>query len=381
MARMASRPQSHTTEKPAFAASIPARELPAFRRTLLAWFRRNKRDMPWRRVRDPYRVWLSEIMLQQTRVAAVIPYYERFLDAFPTVQHLARAPEASVLSAWSGLGYYSRARNLHRAAQQIVEQHDGEFPRTREQALELPGIGEYTVSAILSIAYQQPHAALDGNVARVLARLGALRGDLRAPKVWRQLGSDASLLLAQRTPGEWNEAMMELGATVCTPVSPRCEQCPVARWCRAKTLGIAGELPSARRKSAPVRMTVVATVLLDPCGRTLLIRQSDNEGAIFARLWQFPATTSRNNSKSVVRGVLNKLLSFTLEIAAASAIEPLSTVRHSVTFRNISLLPFLVRVPRLPKVKGARTPPLKSLSGLAISNATRKIAEAALRRL
>ena len=160
---------------------IPAAEIPKFRRRLLAWFAKEKRDLPWRRNRDPYRIWLSEIMLQQTRVAAVIPYYERFLENFPNVQSLASAREDHVLANWAGLGYYSRARNLQAAAKNIVFAHAGDFPREHGAALALPGIGTYTAAAVLSIAYDAPHAVLDGNVARVLARLNAVRGDLRAP--------------------------------------------------------------------------------------------------------------------------------------------------------------------------------------------------------
>ena len=160
---------------------IPAKNLPKLRRHLLRWYRQNKRDLDWRRTRDPYRIWLSEIMLQQTRVAAVLPYYQRFVERFPTVESLAKAPLDAVLHHWAGLGYYSRARNLHLAAKQIVARHDGEFPRRLDDALALPGIGGYTAAAVLSIAYGQPLAVLDGNVARVLARWAAIRGDVRAP--------------------------------------------------------------------------------------------------------------------------------------------------------------------------------------------------------
>ena len=237
------------TPMPECAAGIPAREWPLFRRRLLAWFRRTKRDLPWRHTRDPYRIWLSEIMLQQTRVTTVIPYYRRFLERFPTVQHLARARPAAVLAAWAGLGYYSRARNLHLAARRIVTRHGGKFPHELDATLALPGIGRYTAAAILSIACDQPLAALDGNVARVLARLDAMRGDLRRPAAWQRLDAAADALLARHAPGDWNQAMMELGATVCTPQAPRCPQCPVARWCRAQALGLAERLPEARRKT------------------------------------------------------------------------------------------------------------------------------------
>src|SRR5579862_5949790 len=205
---------------------IAAADLPGFQTKLLGWFAEAKRDLDWRKTRDPYRVWISEIMLQQTRVATVLPYYRRFLKRFPTVDALARARSESVLRAWAGLGYYSRARNLHRAAKEISARHGGGFPRRLEDALALPGIGHYTAAAVLSIAYGEPHAVLDGNVARVLARLGAIRGDLRQPERWRKLAAAANVLLpAQAAPpiiapdgsspdgsvstaaaGDWNQA-------------------------------------------------------------------------------------------------------------------------------------------------------------------------------
>ena len=228
---------------------IPATEIPVFRRRLLAWFAGHKRDLPWRRTSDPYRIWISEIMLQQTRVAAVIPYYEQFIAKFPTFESLARAKPETVLGHWAGLGYYSRARNLHQAAKQITARHGGHFPRAYEQTLALPGIGRYTAAAVLSIAYDEPLAVLDGNVARVLARLGAVSGDLRAPALWRKLETTAQDLLARRVPGDWNQAMMELGATVCTPKSPRCGECPAAKWCRARKLGVAEGLSLAAQEA------------------------------------------------------------------------------------------------------------------------------------
>ncbi len=268
---------------------IPAAEIPKFRRRVLSWFARGKRDLPWRRNRDPYRVWLSEIMLQQTRVAAVIPYYERFLENFPDVESLARAKTDRVLASWAGLGYYSRARNLQSAAKAIVARHAGAFPREYQAALALPGIGRYTAAAVLSIAYDAPRAVLDGNVARVLARLGAWRGDLRAPVRWRKLEAAAQELLAVIAPGDWNQAMMELGATVCTPKSPRCQDCPVEKWCRARQFGIADEVPEVRKKRATLNVTLSAAVLIDPQRRTLLVRQRNGDGALFSHMWQFPA--------------------------------------------------------------------------------------------
>jgi A/G-specific adenine glycosylase len=356
---------------------IPAGEIPAFRRRLLRWFAEHKRDLPWRRTRDPYRIWLSEIMLQQTRVAAVIPYFERFLEAFPDVRALARARTDRVLALWAGLGYYSRAKNLQRAAKEIVARHDGKFPRKYEEALALPGIGRYTAAAVLSIAYEGPHAVLDGNVARVLARIGALEGDLRAPGMWRKLESEAQNLLARNVSGDWNQAMMELGATVCTPKSPQCGECPVEKWCRARKLGIAEKLPAVRKKRATVDLTLAAAVLLDPQGRTLLVRQLDGEGALFSRMWQFPALETKGSDAGAT---LAAHLLKEFGVARNGNFAPLSTARHTVTFRNIRLEPYLVHVARLPRVKGARVIALSEIRGLPISNATQKIADSAIAR-
>jgi A/G-specific adenine glycosylase len=342
---------------------------------LLAWFSARKRDLPWRRTKDPYRIWLSEIMLQQTRVAAVVPYYNNFLLRFPDMQALARARAEAVLSHWAGLGYYSRARNLLRAAQEIDARHGGRFPCEYDAALALPGIGRYTAAAVLSIAYDQPLAVLDGNVARVLARLGALRGDLRAPALWRKLEATAQDLLARRTPGDWNQAMMELGATVCVPKSPKCGECPVAKWCRARKLGIEEQLPNARKKRAAVKVTLAAAVLVDPRGRTILVRQTSNDGALFSRMWQFPALETKSDAASGLANYLRE--TFKLRVADEEMIR-LKTARHAVTFREIRLESFLIRVKRLPQIAGARTPLLGHFGHLAVSSATRKIVGAAI---
>jgi A/G-specific adenine glycosylase len=354
--------------------AIPAREAGKFRRRLLAWFSERKRDLPWRRTKDPYRVWLSEIMLQQTRVAAVVPYFDNFVARFPDVGALARARDEAVLSHWAGLGYYSRARNLHRAAKDIVTLHGGHFPREYEAAMALPGIGRYTASAVLSIAYGQALAVLDGNVARVLARIGAVRGNIRAPARWQELEDTAQGLLAVDAPGDWNQAMMELGATLCAPKSPRCEDCPVARWCQARKLGLTGQIPESRKKRATVHVTLAAAVLVDPRGRTLLVRQTSSDAALFSRMWQFPALETTTNAASDLAKYLRKEFG----VAMNDHMTPLKTARHAVTFRNIRLEPFLVSVARLPQMEGARKPILKRLGNLPISNATRKIAGAAV---
>ncbi len=345
-----------------------------FRRRLLAWFRRRKRDLPWRRTNDPYRVWLSEVMLQQTRVSAVLPYYRRWLRSFPTLRALARARSDQVLRLWAGLGYYSRARNLLRAAKIIVARHAGRFPRELSAALALPGVGRYSAAAVLSIAYGSPHAVLDGNVARVLARLAAFRGELRAPRHWEKMQQAAQNLLAPASPGEWNQAMMELGATVCTPRAPRCRDCPVSRWCHAYRLGLTDRIPTPRRKPAPVKLTLAAAVLLDPRGRTLVVRDLDGrDGVLFSRLWQFPAVrVARRASAELERHVRSSLG------ASVDRLVPLPPARHTVTFREITLAPYLGRVPRLPRPDGARTPRLTDLDRLPVSSATRKIAAAVL---
>src|SRR5277367_6813543 len=278
---------------------LAGRALKTFQTRLLAWFRAHQRDLPWRRSRDPYRIWVAEVMLQQTRIAAVMPYYQRFLARFPTVQTLARAAAPEVLKLWSGLGYYSRARNLHRAAKMIVAQHNGEFPRTLDAALELPGIGVYTAAAVLSIAYDVPLAVLDGNVARVLARVKAIRGDLRTPKNWRALTVAAQNFLAAQSPGDWNQSLMELGEVICTPQSPRCVECPVARHCRAYAQGLTGEIPAPRRKRVPVHMKIDAAILRDPRGHTLLVQDPGaHDTVLFSRMWQFPAVEVTRHAKA-----------------------------------------------------------------------------------
>jgi A/G-specific adenine glycosylase len=355
---------------------FPPRDLAKFQRSLLAWYRRHRRALPWRASHDPYRIWVAEIMLQQTRIAAVLPYYEKFLEKFPDVASLARAPQPEVLRLWSGLGYYSRARNLQAAAREIVAQHGREFPRTLEAALALPGIGRYTAAAVLSIAYDVPLAVLDGNVARVLARLFALRGDLRAPSRWRQLTNIADQLLAHSAPGDWNEALMELGETICTPQKPRCHECPIALHCLARVRNLTEKIPAPRRKPKTVHVRIAAAILSDPEGRTLLVRDPGaHDGVLFSRMWQFPAVEVSRHP----RAELEKHLRATLSLDGAPLeLEALPTARHGVTFRNVTLHPFLVRLPRLPKPPRSRKLPLAALHAMPISSATRKIAAAAI---
>ncbi len=350
--------------------------LAGFRRRLLAWFRANRRNLPWRRHRDPYRIWIAEVMLQQTRITTVLPYYRRFLGRFPTLRALARAREQEVLKHWAGLGYYSRARNLRRAARGIVARHHGQFPATPDAARNLPGVGSYTASAVLSMAYDVPLAVLDGNVARVLARLGAIRGDLRAPSRWRLLQERAQELLDPDAPGDWNQAVMELGETICTPQAPQCDVCPISRWCRAYELGIAGELPAPRKNRAPVKLRIAAAVLLDSRGRTLLVKEPGrHDGVLFSRMWQFPAVEVGRNPGGELAQHLRDDFGIRVRLVA------LPPARHAVTFRNITLLPFLAKVERMPRNSRLCALPLDRLASIPVSNATRKIAAAALVKL
>ena len=361
------------------------RELATFRKQLLGWFREFQRGLPWRRTTDPYRIWLSEIMLQQTRVAAAIPYYERFLQHFPDVHALAAAPPEDVLRLWSGLGYYSRARNLQKAARQIVAKHEGKFPSSEEDVLALPGIGNYTAAAILSIAFGEKHAVLDGNVARVLARLGALQGDLREPHRWQELQTSADELLEAKSPGNWNQAMMELGATLCTPKSPQCLLCPVAQFCEGRRLGIAEFLPEQRKKRATVEVTLAAAVFLDGNGQTLLLpppkntsekATADHVPSLVSKMWHFPTLSVSGEPAANLIAFLRKLIPGFQH--RKWQLVPAGKVRHAVTYRAITLLPFLIDVKKLPRVPRAKQVPLTDISSLPVSNLTRKVARAAL---
>jgi A/G-specific adenine glycosylase len=363
---------------------LTASELKKFRAELLGWFATYQRDLPWRRDCDPYRIWISEIMLQQTRVAAVIPYFEKFCARFPDVRALAEAEEAEVLRMWSGLGYYSRARNLQAAAQQIVGEHGGTFPSTEEHIRALRGIGKYTTNAILSIAFGKNHAVVEGNVARVVARLEAHRGDLREGSRWQSLQRTADCLLSRDAPGTWNQAMMELGATICTPRSPQCLLCPVAKFCRARKLGLQELIPEKRKKRATVGVLLAAAVLVDERNRCILLAPPKNGVAkalandiptLVSKMWHFPTIAVSEDPADGLRRYLKN-------IVGANGLPPrfiaLHKIRHAVTYRAISLLPFRVEFKKLPRVRGAKIILLKDFSSVPVSNLTRKVARAAL---
>jgi A/G-specific adenine glycosylase len=254
------------------------------RRRLLQWYQKHKRDLPWRRTQDPYRIWISEIMLQQTRVAAVIPYYDRFLAVFPDVTTLASAKEQDLLAAWAGLGYYSRARNLQKAARRIMELE--EFPRDYAALRDLPGVGDYTASAVASIAFGRPHAALDGNVLRVLSRIVLERGNVKSVIVRERLRAVAETLLDQDRPGEFNQALMELGATACVPKRPMCGVCPVRLHCQARQQGMENQLPlTAARPNASQRAKHL--LVIEKAGKILLWQRPPNSRRL-AGFWELP---------------------------------------------------------------------------------------------
>jgi len=324
-----------TTPDPRAGPSLPmpdeaprAASDPALRRALLRWYDGHRRSLPWRDDRDPYRVWLSEVMLQQTRVATATPYYRAFLGRFPTVAALARARDADVLAAWAGLGYYRRARHLHAAAKLVVREHGGRVPGEPAAFALLPGVGRYTLGAVLSIAFDRALPVLDGNVARVLSRLRALSAAVREPRGAKALWALAAALVPSRRPGDWNQALMELGATVCLPRSPRCDGCPVRRWCRALALGRVAAFPpvSARRAGEKVRQAVV---LVERRGRVLVARR---EGPLLAGLWEPPGVelAPRRSARAALRARL-AALGLSVRLAPAGR-----TIRYTITHRDIT---------------------------------------------
>jgi A/G-specific adenine glycosylase len=303
-----------------------------FRTRILRWYDRNKRDLPWRKDRDPYRVWISEIMLQQTRVAAVTDYYRRFLQLFPTIHSLASARESQVLAVWSGLGYYRRARMIHAAAKEIVAQRDGNFPTTAEQLITLPGIGRYTSAAIASIAFDEPVAVVDGNVQRILSRLSG--NNLSSGSAWNL----AEQLLSPRHPGDFNQSVMELGAVICTPKSPLCAGCPVFDFCKTR-----GELKQVKRSARQKR--IIRYALCDRKGAVLLVQRS-NQISLMPGMWELPTLPT-------------------------SASTPAFSLRHSITVTD-----YEVHVERWERsasgILGVWVPRAK-LTGLPLTGLARKI--------
>jgi A/G-specific adenine glycosylase len=317
---------------------------------LLAWYRQGHRDLPWRRTADPYRIWVSEIMLQQTRAQAVIPYYQRFLERFPTVDALAAAAEEDVLALWSGLGYYSRARNLHRAARLVAGA--GSFPRDYDALRALPGIGDYTAAAIASIAFQLPYAVLDGNVLRVVARVENDASDITATRTRGRFRAVAQEWLDPRHPGMFNQALMELGATLCLPRNPLCLVCPLAAVCRAREEGVAAQLPVKLRKAAAEQID--GTLLIVRRGCRILLRQRDAAARRMPGFWDLPAPE---------------------DLPAARTGRHFGEIRHTITHYHYTLTVMAASWAPLPKANpGPRFGwfrPMR-LAGIPLSTTARK---------
>jgi len=314
----------------------------SLRTRLLAWYDREKRDLPWRRDRDPYRVLVSEFMLQQTRVDVVVPYFERWMARWPALRDLAAAPLDDVLAAWSGLGYYRRARSLHALAVRVVAEFGGELPRTAKELLELPGIGPYTAAAVASIAFGEPVAVVDGNVERVIARLladqrpaGAARratiDEAARRLVTAMTGDDPAAVLPPEglRAGDWNQAMMELGAVVCLPGEPQCLLCPWARTCVGHRAGLAAEIPKRRAKKAAVDVELHAA-LVRRGDEFLLVRRPD--GSLLSGLWELP-TTAEGEEFAALAGRVEAALGC---VAALPSV-PTRSFRHTITHRRITV--------------------------------------------
>ncbi|HEX4148959.1 MAG TPA: A/G-specific adenine glycosylase [Pirellulales bacterium] len=304
------------------------------RRRLLAWYAAHARDLPWRRTRDPYAIWVSEIMLQQTQVATVEGYFERFLSTFPTVSALAAAPAEQVLRQWEGLGYYRRARQMQAAAQEIDREHGGRFPRDRAQVLALPGIGRYTAGAILSIAFGQREPILEANTFRLLSRLIAYRGDPQSPAGRQALWQAAEELVPVKDAGAFNQALMELGSLVCTPRAPRCDACPVQSLCRAFAAGIQAEVGRAAAKPASTAVREAAVVVRH--GSSVLLIERGAAGR-WAGLWDFPRFELSGRKPSALAAEARQTLRERFAIDVES-LAPLTTLKHSVTRFRITLV-------------------------------------------
>lgn len=303
---------------------------------LLDWYRRERRELPWRKTRDPYRIWVSEIMLQQTRVAAVVEYYRRFVARFPDVHSLANANESDVLAAWSGLGYYRRARAMHAAAQEIVAEMGGKFPRAAASLSELPGIGRYTAAAVASIAFGEPAAVVDGNVERVLSRF--LGHDLRDRKeAWEH----AETLLPPSHAGDWNQSMMELGATICLPSDPKCLLCPLRKWC--------ADPGRETRKPQSSRLKLELIFGLAHRRGSVYLVQRGFHATLMAGMWELPALPKSNGA-------------------------PVARLRHSITDKDYTVLVFPLGAPGTHDGKWIK---LNRVHELPLTGLTRKILRAA----
>jgi A/G-specific adenine glycosylase len=323
---------------PQILGAAPLEKVRQIRSRLLAWYRHNRRNLPWRGETSPYRIWISEVMLQQTQVTTVIPYYRRFLERFPTLVDLAAAPLTDVLKAWEGLGYYARARNLHQAAHEIVERYGGQLPERYAELRALPGFGEYIAGAVAAIAFGKPVPAVDGNVKRVLARLFALQGDVQRGATARQLKEIAAALVAPDAPGDWTQALMELGATICLPQTPQCLLCPLNDLCQARLLGLERSLPIKAAKKPLPHYNVTAAVINH--NGHVLIAQRPPEG-LLGGLWEFPGGKQEAGETlaECLRREIKEELDLEIEVG-----QLVTTVKHGYTHFKITLHAFCCRL-------------------------------------
>lgn len=344
----------------------------AVKSKLLPWFSANQRTMPWRSNRTPYRVWISELMLQQTRVDQATPYFLRFTKRFPSLKSLAEASQEEVLKMWEGLGYYSRARNLHKAAQIIATEHRGRFPSTAEEIIQLPGIGSYTAAAIGSLAFNMDMAVLDGNVIRVLARLFAYDKDSRSSSAKKELQALADELLVKGEAGNFNEAMMELGATVCLPQNPDCSACPLSRCCLGKKTGSPADFPKkAPRKKIP-HIIVGAAVVMNGQGEVLVAQRRAED--MLGGLWEFPGGKQEagESIEECVARELKEELGICIEVG-----EFLVKVKHAYSHFTMDLHTYFAKIktgrPKALECQGFQWLEISSLRKLPYSKADLKI--------
>ncbi|MBQ7848732.1 MAG: A/G-specific adenine glycosylase [Clostridia bacterium] len=339
---------------------------------LLAWYDAHARALPWRGIHDPYRTWVSETMLQQTRVETVLGYYERFLARFPTVEALAAAPLDDVLKLWEGLGYYSRARNLHKGAQQVVNEQGGVIPREASVLRKLSGVGPYTAGAIASIAYDQPVPAVDGNVIRVVSRLCGIRENVGVPSVRRRLEAAAAELVPEQRPGDFNQAMMDLGATICVPGTPSCEKCPLRSLCDAYAAGDAEDLPQLPRKNPPKQLYYDVCIILS--GDRVLMRQRTE--TMLNGLWVYPMLEGNSTAKQLPRAVKR------LTALRVSEAEAAGEARHVFTHQVWNMRLWVMHAAKdAQAAEGWRFVTLAEMEQLAIPTAVRAARKAAAERL
>ncbi|MDK9698831.1 MAG: A/G-specific adenine glycosylase [bacterium] len=308
-------------------------------RLLLRWFQREGRDLPWRKNRSPYAVWVSEVMLQQTRVATVVPYFERWLQQYPDVNTLANATEQAVLKAWEGLGYYTRAKNLHRAAQILCEKYDGELPETEHELLKLPGLGKYTAAAVASFAFRQPSLVVDGNVARVLSRwlqIPVSYTEPEAQEIYRKVFATIAQEESKNLP-QWNEAIMELGAMVCTPSSPDCKNCPMKKQCGAFRANTVSIFPPPRKKTEVPHFDIAVGILFDEQKILMGLRKRDG---LLGGLWELPGGKCELNEfpETAVVREFREETGITVEV-----VDAVPVVKHGFTHFKITMYPFVLR--------------------------------------